>query len=557
VAVDGFPEVKRSKPVLDRAVLLRWAGMSTVRLAIAAVALAIVGVLLVSRVSIASVTSPTGSEVGTALTGDRLTAVISVDKIDERTVAALEQATAEVSAIAGVARVESPTNALTLYKHPDAPLLGTPAFGSASKLPASLSISDRVTMAATSKVGAASVVGRDGHTLGIHAYLDGTADGGTLADATTAFESRVRDALAPTGARIALAGSVPAADAMSATVRTQMLMLALLVLGVPVVLAALVLRRRVPASLVLGAGGLALVVAGVTLPNRVPADSRPLANDSPAAAAMDLADEQLHGSYPLVIEIRGPKDSFADPNVLARVDALGNWLRDEYGVDTVGLSSTLRHQVQLLTGVDAVPAKPEHVAAMTDATREFDGGGYLRTLIADDGATAWLYGSLPDKGDVALAELSRRFGLVATTELRGQTVEAAIATRRPDVNSAAESMGRYLLFMGVLAMAAAVAVAAAGDWVASAAREGTPETDPEPTTAGARGTRAPADFARRGLQGRDRPVRAWDAGAPPASPGPAPRPAANAAPGMGRPPAPAPPPPPPPDSPRSGHITAP
>jgi hypothetical protein len=406
-------------------------------------------------------------------------------------------------------------------------------------------------MAATSKTGAASVVGRDGRTLGIHAYLDGDADAGTRAAAVDEFETQVRAALAPTGARVALAGSVTAAEAMSSTVRTQMLMLVLLVLGVPVVLAALVLRRRVPASLVLGVGGLALVGAGVTLPNRVPADSRPLAHDSPAAVAMDLADEQLHGSYPLVIEIRGQKDSFTDPNVLARVDALGNWLRDEYGVDTVGLSSTLRQQVQLLTGVDAVPAKPDHIAAMTDMTRAFDDGTYLHTLIAEDGTTAWLYGSVPDKGDVALAELGRRFAMVSGVELRGQSVEAAIATRRPDVNGAAESMGRYLLFMGALAMAAAVAVSAAGDWVAAVTKADEPTPEPEPAGAGARGTRAPADFARRGLQGRERAARPWEAGAPR---GTGPMPTGGAGTPPGRPGAPT---PPAAEAPRSGPSAAP
>ena len=166
----------------------------------------------------------------------------------------------------------------------------------------------------------------------------------------------------------------------------------------------------------------------------------------------------MQGSLPLTVQFTSAPGTFRQPEALARVDALANWLRDEYGAHTVGLASTIRAEASNVSGVDSVPPNPDDVARLLQETAKFDNGAYMAALVNDDSSKTTLRGQLASRSNEQVATLMNRFLTIANAELAGTGITAEIVIRVPDTAKATELLGNQLLLDAGLTVAVALAL---------------------------------------------------------------------------------------------------
>jgi len=186
--------------------------------------------------------------------------------------------------------------------------------------------------------------------------------------------------------------------------------------------------------------------------------------DHPIAQGNRIVDERLHGMIPIEVEFTGRPDDFRKPEVLARLDALANWLRDEYGVKATGLSSTVRDETGVITGVDSVPPNPDDLATLLAATAEFDDGTFLPNIVTDDYSRTRLIGSWPNRGADAVVSMERRFDRIASAELADTGIVARLTAKVPTAEPATEALNNALGILGALAIALAATLGLLGFW---------------------------------------------------------------------------------------------
>lgn len=396
--------------------------------------------------------------------GDPLMVVFESDHLTPEYVSAVERITNLAGAIPGVHEVRSVTNTLVLTRSDTLRPTATPAFGTKSALPLAMTLTERATLAATSRLGSADLISADGRTMAIMADLDSDISPETRAEAARRFNELMTTEVAAAGlpATVHPAGAVYTALAVAESSRSDFRLLVLLASVVPALLLVVALRHRVPAASVLAAGGAVLLVGAGLISTGGAAETNGLAADNPVAVGNAIVDRDLHGHIALEIEFVGSKDDFRQPEVLARVDALASWLRDEYQVNVTGLSSTLRDETAILTGVDVVPPHRESIDDLIDETASFDGGRLLRQLASDDYSQTRLVAYWPDQGNDSLVAMAGRFDRISTAELRGTDVAARLAGRVADVGGAPMSLSQAVAGMGVLALVLAVAASALG-----------------------------------------------------------------------------------------------
>jgi hypothetical protein len=398
--------------------------------------------------------------------GDRLMAVLETDQLTPEYVSAVERITDLAQAIKGVKTVHSVTNTLVLTREKAFTPLATPAFGTRSKLPIGMSFAERSQLAATSRLGTSDLLAADGKTMTIIAALDSSISPSERQAAAEQFSRVMNSEIAAAGlpAQVHLAGDTYTALAASNGLRTDFYTLFVLACIVPAFIATIALRRRVPVAILLTAGGAALLLAAVFVANTSGVDSSPLAATHPIAQGNRVVDQNLHGTVALEIEFAGAAGDFRKPETLARVDALANWLRDEYDVHATGLSSTVRDEAGIITGVDSVPPNPDDVTSLIAQTNSFDNGALLHELVNDDYSRTRLIAYWPDRGSAALEAMSRRFDSLSLALLQDTDMYAHLSGRVPANESAPSSLATDLGIAGVASIAAAVLFGIVGAW---------------------------------------------------------------------------------------------
>jgi hypothetical protein len=245
---------------------------------------------------------------------------------------------------------------------------------------------------------------------------------------------------------------------------------ALLVLAVvaPAAIALVVTRRRVPVGALLAASGAALLLASVLVVNTIGEDAGALPADHPVAVGNRIVDEQLRGIVPIEVEFVGAPGDFRRPEVLARLDALANWLRDQSGVNATGLSSTIRDEAGVITGVDSVPPNPDDLNRLIEDAAAFEGGTFLPTIVNDDFSRTRLIGSWPDRGTAGAEALAANFDRIAGATLAGTGVAARLEAKIPSVASATTNLANLLATLGVLSLVMGAGLALLGLWASHA-----------------------------------------------------------------------------------------
>jgi hypothetical protein len=273
-------------------------------------------------------------------------------------------------------------------------------------------------------------------------------------DAVAALERSANAAVADTGvpAKVLIGGIALSSQSLVADVRRELTLLVVLACLVPAGIALAGLRRRVPVGTLLAVSGCALLLAAVLIQNAAdPALATP-PSDDPVTVANHVGDTQLHGVQPLDIEFVGDRGALRKPENLARMDALANWLHDEYQVQTSGLSSTIRGEAGAVTGIDAVPPNPADAEVLISDIQAFDGGQLLHSLVSDDFSRARLTGYWPTHGAAELEQLTDRFDTVAAAELSGTNVHAELRGALPDTEVAVHTLVDDLAIVGVVAL---------------------------------------------------------------------------------------------------------
>jgi len=398
--------------------------------------------------------------------GDRLMAVLQTDQLTPEYVSAVERITDLALAIKGVKRVHSVTNTPVLTSEKAFVPLATPAFGTRSKLPIGMSFSERSQLAATSRLGTSDLLSADGKTMTIIAELTSDlSEAGRLA-AATEFSSVMNTEIAAAGlpADVHLAGDTYTSIAASNGLRTDLYTLFVLATILPAVLALIALRHRVPVAILLTSGGAALLLAAVFVANTSSSDASPLAATHPIAQGNRVVDENLHGTVALEIEFAGAAGDFRKPETLARVDALANWLRDEYDVHATGLSSTVRDEAGIISGVDSVPPNPDDVTSLIAQTNAFDNGALLHELVNDDYSRTRLIAYWPDRGTVALEAMSRRFDNLSSALLKDTDMYAHLSGRVPATDTAPSSLALDLGIVGAAGLVLGALAGLLGAW---------------------------------------------------------------------------------------------
>ena len=259
---------------------------------------------------------------------------------------------------------------------------------------------------------------------------------------------------------VSFGGEALTAAEATESVRTDLALLVGLACLAPAAIALVLLRRGVPAGAVLAAGGAALLLAAI-LVNGEPARGRasPLDPDNPVTLANDVADAQLRGVIPVTIDILGGPGAFRRPDVLARMDALTTWLRDEYGVSGVDLPTTLRAEAGAITGVDSIPSNPDDIANLIDQTRRFDDGRLLTSITNEDFSRTRIVAWLPDEDRARLDRLASRLDQISLVVFEDLGIVARFTADVVAPAPARTSLAHDLAILGILGVALGGAVA--------------------------------------------------------------------------------------------------
>ena len=120
-----------------------------------------------------------------------------------------------------------------------------------------------------------------------------------------------------------------------------------------------------------------------------------------AAAAME---ENLSGSVPLEISVRGPTDSFKQPDNLKALDDLALWIKQQgYGDNNQSLASIVKALNKGVSGQAQIPASTDAIAQLL-LLAEGSSDGIVEQLVNDDYAHARITVQTLDMGanDLAL-----------------------------------------------------------------------------------------------------------------------------------------------------------
>lgn len=431
---------------------------------------ALVAWLSGSRLAIDIVTVPPWlpppADVSLSGEGDRLMAVLETGQLTPEYISAVERITERGTDIDGVAGVRSVTNTLVLAKNDPFRPIATPAFGTRSTLPVSLSLPERAQAAAASRLGSSDLISADGKTMSVMAELRPSITRTDRATAARRFRELVDSEVKAAGlpATVYLAGDVYTTAAASDSMRFDLFLLVALAALVPGISLMVALRRRVPVATLLAAGGAALLLAAVFTADTAGVDADPLPPSHPIAQGNALVDARLNGTVPIEVEFAGSADDFRRPEVLQRVDALTNWLRDEYNVQATGLSSTLRGMAGIATGVDSVPPNPADVATLLTEMDAFDGGVLLHSLVNDDYSRTRLIAYWPNNGQTAIAQMAERFDTIAAALLVDTGIAARLTGRAPATRDAPRALADELGGMGALLLVMAATLGLLGGW---------------------------------------------------------------------------------------------
>ncbi len=451
--------------------LLRLLASGPARLVFGVLVIAAVTVTLARHLTVetALVPLPVDDQVAAAPlpeTGDRLMVVLESDHLTPELISAIERITARTTKIAGIIEVHSVTNTLVLTKLDSFNPSATPAFGTQSRLPVERTLTERTLLAASSRLGSADLISVDGKTMSIIAVLapDPTTD--VRGAAATEFKQIVDTEIGAAGlpATVHLAGGAVTTMAVADGMRTDLSTLVALAVVLPALLALLVLHRRVPVAVLLAGSGAALLLAAVVVANTSGVNSNPVAADHPVAIGNQIADDHLRGTVPIELEFAGSAGDFRRPEVLARVDALANWLRDEYGVNATGLSSTIRDEAGIITGVDSVPPNPADIDALITKTHDFDNGDLLHRLVNDDFSRTRLIGYRPDRGSGSVEAIARRFDQISVVLLQNTDVAARLVAREPAIEQTPTTMADILGLVGAVTVVLGGLLGLLGAW---------------------------------------------------------------------------------------------
>ncbi len=451
--------------------LLRLLASGPARLLFGVLVVAAVTVSLARHLTVetALVPPPVDDQVAAAPlpeTGDRLMVVLESDHLTPELISAIERITARTTNIAGVIEVHSVTNTLVLTKLTAITPTATPAFGTQSRLPVERTLTERTLLAASSRLGSADLISLDGKTMSIIAVLAPDLTTEARGATATEFKQIVDTEIAAAGlpATVHLAGGAVTTMAVADGMRTDLTTLVALAVVLPALLALLVLRRRVPVVALLAGSGAALLLAAVVVANTSGVNSNPVAVDHPVAIGNQIADDHLRGTVPIELEFAGSTGDFRKPEVLARVDALANWLRDEYGVNATGLSSTIRDEAGIITGVDSVPPNPSDIDALIATTHDFDNGELLHRLVNDDFSRTRLIGYRPDRGSGSVEAIARRFDQISVVLLQNTDVAARLVAREPAIEQTPTTMADILGLVGAITLVLAGLLGLLGAW---------------------------------------------------------------------------------------------
>ncbi len=451
--------------------LLRLVASSPARLLFGVLIIAAVTVTLARHLTVetALVPTPVADQMDApplAPNGDRLMVVLQTDHVTPELISAIERITARTTGIAGVIEVHSVTNTLVLTKADEFTPIATPAFGTQSRLPVERTLTERTLLAASSRLGSADLISSDGKTMSIIAVLTPAASTEARSSAASDFKQVVDTEVAAAGlpATVHLAGGAVTTMAVADGMRTDLSTLVTLAVVFPALLALLVLRRRVPVAALLAGSGAALLLAAVVVANTSGVDSNPVAADHPIAIGNQIVDDNLRGTVPIEIEFAGSAGDFRKPEVLARVDALSNWLRDEYSVNPTGLSSTVRDEAGIITGVDSVPPNPADIDALIVKTHDFDNGVLLHQVVNDDFSRTRLIAYRPDRGSGSVEAMARRFDQISVVLLQNTDVAARLTAREPAIEQTPTTMADILGLLGALTVVLGGLLGLLGAW---------------------------------------------------------------------------------------------
>lgn len=454
----------------DRHVVLSVLASGPARILFGVAVLLILAVVLVGNVEAGTVLIPnptpdTSGRPALPNTSERLIAVLQSDQLTPEYVSAIGRITARAEKTVSVSRVRSVTNTLVLIKN-GSKAGATPAFGPRSVLPLEVTLADRARMASNARLGTGDLISADGRTTAIIAELKPALTPSERDEAAAAFHDAVDTEAAAAGIGITswVAGDTYTTIAATQGLHSDYFTIVVLACLLPALIALIILRRRVPVAAVLAAGGAALLLSSVFVTNTIGTEAGALAADHPVAQGNRLVNEQLQGTIPIEVEFTGAPDDFKKPEVLARLDALANWLRDEYGVRATGLSSTVRDETGVITGVDSVPPNPEDLDALLDDTAHFDDATFLPSIVTEDYSRTRLIGSWPDHGSDAAASMADRFGTISAAELADTGVVARLSAKVPDVEPATTALANDLAILGIVAIVLAFALFLIGHW---------------------------------------------------------------------------------------------
>lgn len=399
--------------------------------------------------------------------GPQAFAVVRAESLSPDVIGLVEAITNQSAALPGVLDVESVTSVGVLTTGPSGDLLATPALGSGSELDPALSLEARVQRASSSLLGTAGLLTSDGRTLLVAAELDPTRSDDERADAARAFRDQATLAASVSGLPVSVSFGGEALTTAEATddVRGDLALLVGLACVAPAAIALVVLRRRVPTGALLAAGGAALLLASVLVSGE-PArgNASPLDPDHPVTVANDLVDQQLRGTIPVTIDVVGPPGAFRRPDVLARMDALSTWLRDEYGITAVDLPTTLRTEAGTIAGVDSVPSNPDDIATLLAQTGSFQDGAFLADIANDDLSRTRIVAWVPDEGRARLDELANRLDRISLVVFEDLGISARFGAEVVSTASTRRTLANDLALLGLLALALGAAVALATLW---------------------------------------------------------------------------------------------
>lgn len=451
--------------------LLRALASAPLRLTVGVAVLVGVALVLVSGIRATTVLVPeqavdTSGRPALPQSGERLVAVLESDALTPEYISAIQRITERAEKTQGVVRVRSVTNSLVLVKAGPFKAGATAPLGPASRLPLEVTLSERAQRAAAGRLGSGELISTDGRTTAVIAELQAGIGDDQRRHTADQFEAVVQSEAQAAGIGITsrLAGDTYTVLAATDGLRSDFSTIVLLACILPAGIALVALRRRVPVGALLAASGAALLLSSVLVVNTIGVDAGTLPGDHPVAQGNRIMDERLHGMIPLEVEFTGAPGDFRRPDVLARLDALTNWLRDEYGVNATGLSSTMRDETGVITGVDSVPPNPDDLNSLLEDTAAFDNGTFLHSIVTEDYSRTRLIGSWPDRGPGVATSVAARFDTIASATLADTGIVARFRAKMPTAESASTTLANDLGIMGGLALVLAAVLALLGLW---------------------------------------------------------------------------------------------